>query len=102
MMKDPTDLTGQAEEAAQRAETDADRRRQEVDDFKQLMDTASGRRFVWRLLSITGVYRTSMTGNSSTFFNEGRRDVGLQLLAEIHEHSIDAFVQMLKEQKANE
>lgn len=98
-MRDPTDLRAQEEEAEARADAEARKRKQEVEDFKWLVAHKQGRRILWRLLSMSGVFRTSMTGNSNTFFNEGRRDVGLQLLAEVNEHSLDAYVLMLKESK---
>lgn len=97
--RDPTDLRAQEADAEAQADRDKLLRKREVEDFKWLVAHKQGRRILWRLLSMSGVYRTSMTGNSSTFFNEGRRDIGLQLLAEINEHSLDAFVLMLKESK---
>lgn len=77
-------------------------RKREIEDFKWLVGHKQGRRLLWRLLSMTGVFTSSMTGNSQTFFNEGRRDIGLQLMAEVNEHSLEAFVQMMKEAKADE
>lgn len=77
-------------------------RKREIEDFKWLVAHKQGRRLLWRLLSMTGVFTSSMTGNSQTFFNEGRRDIGLQLMAEVNEHSLEAFVQMMKEAKADE
>lgn len=77
-------------------------RKREIEDFKWLVAHKQGRRILWRLLSMTGVFTSSMTGNSQTFFNEGRRDIGLQLMAEVNEHSLEAFVQMMKEAKADE
>lgn len=65
---------------------DADRdRSEELARFQRVMNSEDGRAFVWRILSSAGVYRTSMTGNSYTFFNEGRRSLGLELMADIHE-----------------
>lgn len=74
-------------------------RRQELDDVLALMRSPSGRRFVWRLLSLCGVYQTSFTGNSGTFFNEGQRNVGLQVLGDVHETALDEFLVMMKEAK---
>lgn len=74
-------------------------RRLETDDLKWLMSDKRGRRVMWRLLETTGVYRSSFTGNSETFFREGQRNVGLRLLSDIHEHCPDAFVVMLKEHR---
>lgn len=50
---------------------------QEREELKKLLDIPAFRRFYWRLLSECGVYTTSFTGNSTTFFNEGRRSIGL-------------------------
>ena len=100
--RDPTDLNGQAADQEAQSLKLEQRRRQEIEDFKWLMAHKQGRRLMWRLLSMTGVFRTSMTGNSSTFFNEGRRDIGLQFMAEVNDHCLDAYVQMLKEQKADD
>ena len=82
---DPLDLKGQ-----ERAKEQSDERQrlaidQDKEDFKWLMGSKRGRRIVWRLLERTGVFRTSFTGNSETFFREGQRNVGLMLMAQIHE-----------------
>jgi len=80
---------------------DREKRRamRERDDLKQILETKSGRRFIWRKLEECGVFRTSMTGNSTTFFNEGMRNVGLKLLAEVNEVRPQAYVEMLTEAK---
>lgn len=99
---DPTDIVGQEarqERDAKRAKFLAD---QEVDDFKWVMSNKKGRRFVWRHLEKAGVFRSSFTGNSETFFREGSRNLGLQVLAMVMEHTPEAFALMLKEQKENE
>jgi len=77
-------------------------RQEELNDVRALMDTPAGRRFVWRLLERCGVYQTSFTGNSATFFKEGERNIGLWLLADIHEVALDEFMAMLKEAKRDE
>lgn len=96
---DPLDLRGQ-----ERAKEESDERNrltveQERDDMKWLMGSKRGRRIVWRLLERTGVYRSSFTGNSETFFREGQRNVGLMLMAQIHEVCPDQYALMLKEQR---
>jgi hypothetical protein len=72
-------------------------REQEMEDVRFVLSTPSGRRFLWRWLEICGIYKTSMTGNSTTFFNEGMRSVGLSLLADIVEAQPDAYLNMQKE-----
>lgn len=95
---DPLDLRGQERAKEQSDERNKLSIEQERDDFKWLMGSKRGRRIVWRLLERTGVYRTSFTGNSETFFREGQRNVGLMLMAQIHEVCPDQYALMLKEQ----
>lgn len=100
--RDPTDILGE-----EQARTDTSRKARlsaqiEVEDFKWIMSNKRGRRFVWRLLDKAGVFRSSFTGNSETFFREGQRNLGLQVLAMIHEHTPDAYTLMLSEQREYE
>ena len=78
------------------------RRQIEANDIKWLMSGKQGRRIVWRLLDKAGLYRTSFTGNSETFFKEGMRNMGLFIVAEIHEHCPEAYPLMLTESKAQQ
>lgn len=96
---DPLDLRGQErnkEQSEERHKLAAD---QEKADMQWLMSSKRGRRIMWRLLERTGVYRSSFTGNSETFFREGARNVGLMLMAQIHEVCPDQYAVMLKEQQ---
>lgn len=56
------------------------------------MSDPRGRRFIWRLLGITGIFRSSFTGNSETFFREGERNVGLKLLTEVTRDANDLYL----------
>jgi hypothetical protein len=96
---DPLDLRGQERVKEQSEERTKLALQNEQDDFKWLMSSKRGRRIVWRLLERTGVYRSSFTGNSETFFREGQRNVGLMLMAQINEFSPDQYALMLKEQQ---
>lgn len=75
-------------------------RQVEANDWKWLMSSKQGRRIAWRLLAETGIHRTSFTGNSETFFREGRRDVGLFIEREITHNAFEGYIQMLTESKA--
>lgn len=44
-----------------------------------LLNTPDGKVFLFRLIELTGVFASSFTGNSATFYNEGRRAVGLEI-----------------------
>lgn len=85
---------------AQRAE-DAKKKHlrieQQNEDIRWLMSTKSGRRVMSRLLDFTGVYRSSFTGNSETFFREGQRNVGLHFLADVQSLAPGDYVLMLQE-----
>lgn len=74
-------------------------RDRELHDMRSVMETIEGRRFVWRLLSQAGVFRTSFTGNSTTFFNEGMRNIGLIVMADVQEACADKYLVMMNESK---
>lgn len=96
---DPVDLVGQEAVAAEAKRLKKFDRAKEIEDFNYIMGDARGRRFMWRVLEMAGVYRSSFTGNSTTFFNEGMRNIGLMLIGEIHAIAPDAYAQMLKENR---
>ena len=49
-----------------------------------------------RIIEKTGIYRSSFhTNGSVTTFNEGRRDIGLWVLAELSAASPDGFHKIL-------
>ena len=82
-----------------RKRKDESARDRELHDLRTLMQSIEGRRFIWRLLDRAGVFRTSFTGNSTTFFNEGQRNMGLIVLADVHEACADKYILMMTEAK---
>ena len=72
-------------------------RSNQANDWKWQMSTKQGRRVVWRLLGEAGVFRSSFTGNSETFFREGKRALGLHMLEQIQTHCADTFGLMQQE-----
>ena len=70
---------------------------EEINDLRDMMSSRTGRRTMWRLLDQCGVFRISFTGNSTTFFNEGQRNVGLKYIALINAFFIDEYVEMVRE-----
>lgn len=94
--KDKADKAAQRLEAEQKARLD---REQYESDFNWLMGNAQGRRLMQGWLKKTGVYEQSFTGNSETFFKEGRRSVGLDLLGAINTLCPSNFITMLEEQQ---
>ncbi len=68
------------------------------DDFRWLMGDARGRRFVWDLLGKAGLFRSSFGPSTElTAFNEGRRDLGLGVLAELMQLCPEQYARMQAE-----
>jgi hypothetical protein len=74
-------------------------REKELDDVKFILSHRQGRRFYFRYLEECGVFKTSFTGNSQTFFLEGQRNIGLKLLSDLNEAEPEAYIVMIKENK---
>lgn len=71
------------------------RRRREIGDFRKVLETPEGRRLLWRVVSETGVYNESFVPDSNiTAFKEGKRNIGLLLIAEINIANPTKFAQM--------
>jgi hypothetical protein len=98
--RNPLDVRANEAELEAAALDERVARDREISDIRALMSTVPGRRFMWRLLDKAGIYKSSMTGNSQTFFLEGQRNIGLFLLAQVNDHCLDEYVQMLTENRA--
>ena len=95
---DPTDLKRQERDAEAEEVGARERRRKELEDLRWLLGHPQGRRIVTRLLDEAGVYRSSFNHSGSVMaFNEGKRHIGLFLIAELIEASPDGFMKVLKE-----
>jgi hypothetical protein len=72
----------------------------EVEDIKWLMSSKRGRRIVRRLLEHAGVHRLSFHTNALQMaFNEGNRNLGNRLLAQVTQHCPDRYLDLLNEDK---
>ena len=91
--------SAQVKKASQK---EKDRIRQEREDVASILGTQAGRRFFFRYLIICGVFKTSFTGNSETFFKEGQRNVGLMLLEDINSVAPESYAVMMKESREKE
>lgn len=70
-------------------------RENQLSAMRDIVENKGGAEFLWRLLSRCKLYETSFTGNSQTFFNEGKREVGLWVLAEIMAADPKAYANMM-------
>lgn len=76
--------------------------RRDQEDAEFILSSLQGRRFYWKLMKKCGIFETSFTGNNTTFFNEGMRNIGLMLLNELNEVAPQAYLQMIQEAKFEE
>ena len=96
---DPTDLHGQDRTKADNDQRNKLARETEEADFKWLMGSTRGRRIVWGLLERAGVFRLSFSTNALQMaFNEGSRNEGNRLLAQINTICPEHYLSMTKEQ----
>src|SRR5580765_5047525 len=74
------------------------KRREHLQLLAKFMSTPDGRAYFHDLLVSCHIFSTSFAPNAlSMAFNEGNRNVGLRLAADITEASPDLFLQMLRE-----
>ena len=75
MTRDYNPLDRRGQQAAKEADSRVKQLQAEQlrEDMRWLMGDPRGRRLMWSWLADAGVYRTSFTGNSETFFREGQR-----------------------------
>jgi hypothetical protein len=71
----------------------------ENEDLSKMLNDPAGRRVLWRILDQSKLLAPDMfTGNSTTFYNLGKRDLGLWLYNEIMGSEPKAFMAMMDEQ----
>lgn len=99
---DPLDLDSQDKASDARVRKSRTEAVSEAEDIKWLMSGKRGRRVMWRLLDRAGVFRTSFTGNSETFFREGQRNIGLAYLSQVHEVAPETYQSMVEENRAKQ
>ena len=71
----------------------------EDNDLKFLLASDQGRRFIWNMLEKCGVFKSSFTGSSETFFLEGPRNIGLKLMSDIMRVDPESYLKMIKSNK---
>ena len=66
-------------------------------DFKAVVNTPAGRRFLWRLLAECGVHHSSFSiADQQMAYREGRRSIGL-FVQSLFMQTPDLYLLMLKE-----
>lgn len=97
---EPFDVNREIAEQDRAVEAGKLKRLIEDTDFEWLMSRKQGRRIVWRLLDLAGVFRLSYAGEAThaTAFAEGGRQIGNVLLADIHRLCPQRYQDMVTEQ----
>jgi hypothetical protein len=73
-------------------------RKQELKDIGKILETPHGLRFFRRFFDTAMVFSQVFTGNSTTFFNDGKRVLGLVFMKDIAENYPEAMVKIMKMQ----
>lgn len=98
MEQDDLDLSTRARRAKDKRDEQKQEVRAEALDMVELMELRSGRNIVHRLLSQAGVFRTTFAVDPyQTAFNEGQRNLGLMLIADVMRYTPEQYALMLKE-----
>ena len=61
------------------------KREEDVKAIRTVLKSKAGRWFFIHILEMTGFKAETFTGNSQTFYNEGRRSIGIQIEKEMVE-----------------
>ena len=70
---------------------EAIKRKDELDDIKEVMSTTFGRRLIWRQMEEGNIFRQCMTGNSMTYYLLGKRDFMIPYYQDIMEACPDLW-----------
>ena len=70
-------------------------RDQELEDIRNILSTKSGIRFFKRFAESGGLFSSSFTGNSGTYYNEGRRSIFLEFFGDIVEAAPEKVVKII-------
>lgn len=75
---------------------------QREDDMRWMLEHEQGRRILFGLIESTGTFSQSFTGNSGSFFNDGRKSVGQDFFHEVMRLDPKRFTQMWTEHQEAE
>ena len=71
----------------------------ELKDLKEVLETPSGRRVMWRVLEKCKVFETIWEASAKIHYNSGQQDVGHFIMAEIVDADERYLLEMMKENK---
>jgi len=68
-----------------------------IENVRELMKLRQGKEVIWYILSLCNLYGDIFTGNSRTFYEEGKRAVGLEILGLLEEADKTIYPRLLLE-----
>jgi len=77
-------------------------KKREIKDWEELLNIPTFRRVIWDLMVECKMNELSFTGNSTTFFNEGQRNIGLKIQSKIVKSNPDAYLKMMVDAQKRE
>lgn len=72
----------------------------EMSVLATVMGSPDGRRWVYGILERSHQFETTFTGNSAGSFKEGKRALGLSVLADVMDAAPQTYITMIEENKA--
>jgi len=69
-----------------------------VNNTRDVIKTPQGRALIWHFLSMCPLYSDTFSGNSRTFYEEGKRAVGLEMLGFLEDVDPTFYPKMLLEE----
>lgn len=70
---------------------------QYLEDVRDVLSAPAGRRVLWNIIETTQPMSEAFTGNSTTFYNEGRQSIGRALLNMLLDHFPERYLEMKQE-----
>ena len=64
-------------------------------DLRELLKTPGGRSVIWGILEMCGIYHDSFTGNSQSYYLEGKRAIGLEILQLMEDTDPTSYARLL-------
>lgn len=74
-------------------------------DVKQILKTPGGRNVIWNILAMCDLYSDVFTGDNHTFYLEGKRSVGLEILQMMEDADPTGYARLLltkQKEKSND
>ena len=96
--RDPHNAADEKQVEAQ-AKRDENRRKQELIDIKDMLETPAGKRFFRRLMKDGLVFQTTFTGNSQGYFLEGHRNLALKYLHDVVEAAPNMVAELMRSEE---